>query len=125
LLLGLIFTARTVRISSRTLELSREGQITERFTKAIDQLGNQTSLDVRLGGIYALQRIAKDSDNDRETIYSVLAAFIRQHAPRQPDKELQDADNPDRRPMEDTGRRCGSRRANKELEGSGSRSFAH
>jgi uncharacterized protein YjbI with pentapeptide repeats len=94
LLLGLYFTART-------LHLNREGQITERFTKGIDQLGNETSLDVRLGGIYALQRIAKDSDNDRETIHSVLAAFIRQHAPRQPDKELQDTDDSDRRPRED------------------------
>src|SRR4051794_27804872 len=74
LLSGLYFTART-------LQLNREGQITERFTRAIDQLGNEKSIDVRLGGIYALERIAKDSDNDRETIFDVLAAFIRQHAP--------------------------------------------
>ena len=34
--------------------MEREGQITERFTRAIDQLGNE-KLDVRLGGIYALR----------------------------------------------------------------------
>jgi hypothetical protein len=51
LLLGLYF-------SGRTLQLNRQGQITERFTRAIDQLGHQT-LDVRLGSIYALERIAK------------------------------------------------------------------
>src|SRR5688500_4199853 len=59
LLLGLYFTARTLQVNRRTLELNTEGQITERFTKANDQLGNG-SLDVRLGGIYALERIAKD-----------------------------------------------------------------
>jgi hypothetical protein len=48
--LGAYFTAKTYR-------LSREGHITDRFTRAIDQLGS-TALDVRLGGIYALERIA-------------------------------------------------------------------
>src|SRR4051794_3357725 len=79
LLSGLYFTART-------LQLNREGQITERFTRAIDQLGSEKD-EVRLGGIYALERIAKDSDNDRETIFDVLAAFIRQHAPVQTREE--------------------------------------
>jgi hypothetical protein len=36
---------------------AREGQITERFTRAIDQLGNP-SIEIRLGGIYALERIS-------------------------------------------------------------------
>jgi uncharacterized protein YjbI with pentapeptide repeats len=96
LLLGLYFTGRT-------LQLNREGQITERFTRAIDQLGS-TTLDVRLGGIYALERIANDSQNDRETIYAVLAAFIREHA-RQPDdaSDIEEEKPPEgeRRPRED------------------------
>src|SRR3954447_15127780 len=45
---GLIFTARTYR-------LSREGHITDRYSNAIEQLGND-KLEVRLGGIYALER---------------------------------------------------------------------
>ena len=67
----------------RTLEITREGQITERFTRAIDQLGH-ARLDVRLGGIYALERIARDSPGDRATIGEVLTAFIRSHAPWPP-----------------------------------------
>lgn len=67
----------------RTLEITREGQITERFTRAIDQLGH-AHLDVRLGGIYALERIARDSPGDRATIGEVLTAFIRSHAPWPP-----------------------------------------
>jgi hypothetical protein len=63
LLAGLYFTARTYQLnresSARTYELDREGQITERFTRAIDQLG-EDKLDVRLDGIYALERIARN-----------------------------------------------------------------
>jgi hypothetical protein len=53
---GAIFTGLSYR-------LNRAGQITERFTRAIDQLG-EAELDVRLGGIYALERIARDSKDD-------------------------------------------------------------
>jgi Pentapeptide repeats (8 copies) len=80
---GLYFTAQTLRhnreSAARTFELEREGQITERFTRAIDQLGNE-KLDVRLGGIYALERIAWDSDRDHEPIVEILTAFLREHA---------------------------------------------
>jgi Pentapeptide repeats (8 copies) len=39
---------------------------------------------VRLGGIYALERIAKDSAEDGATIAEVLTAFIRSRAPWPP-----------------------------------------
>ncbi len=57
--------------------------MTERFTRAIDQLGH-VQLDVRLGGIYALERIARDSPADRAMIGEVLTAFVRSHAPWPP-----------------------------------------
>jgi uncharacterized protein YjbI with pentapeptide repeats len=63
----------------RTVQVTREGQITERFTRAIDQLGSK-SLDVRLGGIYALERIAKDSSADRGPVMEVLTAYVRENA---------------------------------------------
>jgi hypothetical protein len=68
----------------RSHELDRQGQLTERFTRAIDQLGNRDSLDVRLGGIYALERIARDSADDHPQVMEVLTAFIRDHAPWPP-----------------------------------------
>jgi hypothetical protein len=40
--------------TSRTFALNRQGQITEHFTCAVDQLGNE-QVDVRLGGVYALE----------------------------------------------------------------------
>jgi hypothetical protein len=69
LLAGLYFTWRNTY-------LLKEGQITERFNKAIDHLGDDKT-EVRLGGIYALARIAKDSPKDHWPIMQVLCAFAR------------------------------------------------
>jgi hypothetical protein len=76
----------TLEITRLTLEITRQGQITDRFTRAIDQLGQhgQDKLDVRLGGIYALERIARESAEDHGPIMEVLTAFIREHARVQP-----------------------------------------
>jgi Pentapeptide repeats (8 copies) len=63
----------------RTLELTEQGQVTDRYTKAIEQLGSD-KLDVRIGGIYALERIARDSERDHPTVIEVLTAFIREHS---------------------------------------------
>jgi hypothetical protein len=73
-LLGLTYTARTYRVTER-------GHITDRYAKAIEQLGS-SSLDVRLGGIYALEQIATDTTNDRDrsTVTEVLSAFVRVHS---------------------------------------------
>jgi uncharacterized protein YjbI with pentapeptide repeats len=71
--------SRTYRVTARTFELTEQGHITERYTKAIEQLGSTTSLDVRLGGIYALERIAVDSARDHATVVEVLSAYVREH----------------------------------------------
>jgi hypothetical protein len=71
--------------SRRQLILERQGQITERFTKAAEQLGNDNT-DVRMGGIYSLARIARDSSDpeNREVVAQVLIAFIRGRSPWPP-----------------------------------------
>jgi hypothetical protein len=46
----------------------------------MEQLGATDKLDVRLGGIYALERIAVDSKRDHPTVVEVLSAFIREHS---------------------------------------------
>ncbi len=71
---GLAFTARTHR-------LSQTGQLTDRYSKAVEQLGSE-QIEVRLGGIYALERLMQDSPADQPTIVETLAAFVRQHVPR-------------------------------------------
>jgi membrane protein implicated in regulation of membrane protease activity len=73
----------SLAIAARTYQLTQQGQVTDRYTKAIEQLGSD-KVDVRLGGIYALERIAKDSAHDGSTIAEVLTAFIRGRAPWPP-----------------------------------------
>jgi Pentapeptide repeats (8 copies) len=68
-IMALTFTARTYL-------LTREGHITDRFTKAIDQLASD-KLAQRLGGVFALERIMRDSARDHAAVVSVLAAFIK------------------------------------------------
>jgi Pentapeptide repeats (8 copies) len=64
---------------ARTLESTREGQITDLYSRAIDQLGS-AQLHVRIGGIYALGRIARDSEEHRPIAMEVLTAFIRENS---------------------------------------------
>ncbi len=52
--------------------------MTDRYTKAIEQIGS-AKLDVRIGGSYALERVARDSARGHPTIMEVLAAFVREH----------------------------------------------
>src|ERR1700733_3349455 len=44
LMLGLYFTWRNLRLSA-------EGQVTDRFNKAVDHLGNE-KMEIRLGGVF-------------------------------------------------------------------------
>ena len=69
----------SLAIATRTYRLTQQGQITDRYTKAIEELGSD-KLDVRLGGIYALERIAADSERDHPTVVEVLSAFAREHS---------------------------------------------
>src|SRR5690349_13480543 len=72
LVVGLFFTWSNMEIAQqtslsnqvnteRTLRLSESGQVAERFTNAIDQLGNSQSTAIRIGGVYALEQIARYS----------------------------------------------------------------
>lgn len=87
---ALVFTALNFRLlrrnseqadqwQRRTHELTEQGQVTDRYTKAVEQLGSET-LDVRIGGIYALERVARDSPRDHPAVMDVLTAFIREHS---------------------------------------------
>jgi len=59
--IGLYYTWRRINIAEEELKATKEGQITERFTRAIAQLGatdneGNPAIEIRLGGIYALER---------------------------------------------------------------------
>lgn len=65
----------------RTYRLSVSGQVTERYSRAVEQLGDDRTF-VRLGGIYALQRLMNDSRMDQPMIVEVLASYVRTRAAR-------------------------------------------
>jgi uncharacterized protein YjbI with pentapeptide repeats len=86
-LILLYFTWRRARAGDATVRIMEQGHITDRFTKAIDQLGaldstGQPNIEVRLGAIYALERIALDSPRDHWSIMEILTAYVRQNAPK-------------------------------------------
>ena len=79
--------------------LDQARQISERFTRAIEQLGSP-ELDVRRGGIYALERISRDSPADHPHVVEALTAFVRDHAPWPPEQPERVTTRP-RRPSSD------------------------
>jgi hypothetical protein len=64
--------------TGRTFRLSQETQLSSRYALAVEQLGSEQR-DMRISGIYALERIMADSPHDHETIVEVLTTFIREH----------------------------------------------
>jgi hypothetical protein len=62
-------------------DADRQRRITESFAKAVEQLGSN-KLEMRLGGIYALGRISKESLDDYWTIMKNLTAFVRERSRR-------------------------------------------
>ncbi len=78
------FTGRALDATRTQTSVAEQGQLTDRFTKAVDQLDRTGTdhLQARLGAIYALERLARDSPRDQPTIIEILSAFVRTTAPR-------------------------------------------
>src|SRR5436190_12652644 len=70
-LVGLLNYLVQGRQAFKQIELMQTAQITDRFMRAIDQLGSNIR-QVRMGGIFALERIARESPPDRPHIVSTL-----------------------------------------------------
>ncbi|MBW4982992.1 pentapeptide repeat-containing protein [Mameliella sp. CS4] len=86
-------------LKHRTVEFQKEGHITERISKAVEQLGAEKSvkrdgkpeetvpnIEVRIGGLLSLERIAQDSTNydkgrDHVRVMEILCAYVRENAP--------------------------------------------
>ncbi|WTX75887.1 pentapeptide repeat-containing protein [Streptomyces sp. NBC_00647] len=82
-LFGAYATWRQLRVSQDGLRATQEGYVTDRFSRAVDQLGSD-KLDVRVGGLHALWRVAEQSARDREAVISIQAAYLRTHLPWPP-----------------------------------------
>ena len=85
LFIGLLFSWRNLRATQIKLDIDREAQLTNRFTAATSQLGEQLSngapnVEAGLGGIYALASIARDSSRDYWPVMEILTACVRHNA---------------------------------------------
>ncbi len=77
--LGAVFAFYTSIVRTETAE---QGLITDRINKAVEGLGksydnSEPVIEVRLGALYALERIAQDSLRDHVQIMEMLCAYVR------------------------------------------------
>ncbi|MFI6485704.1 pentapeptide repeat-containing protein, partial [Nonomuraea sp. NPDC050663] len=66
----------SVRSSKYNRHDATERRVTDLYTKAVEQLGHSAAA-VRLGGLYALERVAQDNPAHRQTIVNVICAYLR------------------------------------------------
>jgi hypothetical protein len=81
---------RQARIATRRhyaqTEADRQRRISESFSKAVEQLASD-KLEARLGGIYTLERISRESQEQYWPVMEILTAFLRENARwEQPDE---------------------------------------
>lgn len=62
--------------TARSYVLTRRGQVTERFRASVEQLASPHT-EVRLGGIYSLEHVLTESEQDHDAVVGVLAAYVR------------------------------------------------
>ncbi|MFE0028596.1 pentapeptide repeat-containing protein [Amycolatopsis sp. NPDC059021] len=61
-------------------------RVTEMYSKAAEQLGSDKA-PVRLAGLYALERLAQEHEEQRQTIVNVLCAYLRMPFQHDPEDE--------------------------------------
>ncbi|MCO1575131.1 pentapeptide repeat-containing protein [Crossiella sp. SN42] len=64
------------RVAAATERADEARRITDLYSKSVEQLGSDKA-PVRLGGLYALKRLAQDHPEQRQTIVDVLCAYLR------------------------------------------------
>jgi hypothetical protein len=74
--------AHAERVASASEHDAAERRVTDLYTKAADQLGNDKA-PVRLAGLYALERLAQDNPAQRQAIVNVVCAYLRMPFPPQ------------------------------------------
>jgi uncharacterized protein YjbI with pentapeptide repeats len=68
----------TFAVGLGQLVIARQGQLVDRFTRAVNQLGDE-DVDVKLGGIFALEQIAERPEYSKP-VAEILVAYLKTHA---------------------------------------------
>ncbi|RAM49353.1 MAG: hypothetical protein C6Y22_23715 [Hapalosiphonaceae cyanobacterium JJU2] len=86
----------TLYISWRNLKATEEKQVAERFSKAVEQLASKDNIHSRLGGIYALEQIAKDAEEKYYwPVMETLTAYVREKSPYPPKESNEKTGQPE------------------------------
>lgn len=85
--------AHAERVTRATAHDAIERRVTELYGQAVEQLGHDKAA-VRLGGLYALERLAQDHPAHRQTITDVVCAYLRMpyHLPPEPEPDTPPAE---------------------------------
>ena len=90
---GAPFVAWRSYVAHKQTAISEQSHITDQINKAVEGLGaektvksggdelTRPNIEVRIGAIYALERIAQDSDRDHIKIMEIICAYIRSNFP--------------------------------------------
>lgn len=76
-------------LTLKNLKETMETQLIDRLTQAVGHISNE-NLEVRLGGIHALGRIAAVSERDYGPIMQILITYVRERASIKKDHALKD-----------------------------------
>ncbi|MEV0108157.1 pentapeptide repeat-containing protein [Nocardia sp. NPDC050799] len=76
---ALWFSGQSLRATNEQHALSQQTAVTDRFRLAAEQLAADR-INVRLSGIYLLERLAKDAPADHPTVFELLISFLHTHA---------------------------------------------
>jgi hypothetical protein len=89
LIVGIYFTWASLKTTQdaqrNTLTSAEQGQVTERFIRAVDQLGARDTdgkpiIEIRVAGIWGLGRIAQESPKDYDEVIDILNAYVEANA---------------------------------------------
>ncbi len=90
-IIGYIFaTGRNIILDNQN-KINAQAQITESMVQAITQIGaindKKPNIEVRLGGLYSLQRIMQNSEENELPVVKILYAYVRENLKRDKTKQ--------------------------------------
>jgi hypothetical protein len=77
-------SAKNLEVALENLALARQGQVSERFSRAVEQLGEtdgngRPARDVRTGALFSVMRIGIDSEPYTQPALLIVATYVRTH----------------------------------------------
>lgn len=81
-LFGIPLAVVRTRAAHRSAKAATDQQVTTAYSSAIEQLGNSKDTEVRIGAIYALERVARENPSLHRPIMETLSAYLREASSR-------------------------------------------